>query len=176
MGNFLSLPILALAAVLQVTVTPRLSLLGGRPDLVLLVVIAWTLNATLEQGVLWAFVGGLCNDILSAAPLGTSIVGMVILVFVVHAVRQQIYSVGLFTLIWVVLLGTVVQHISVMIILLLSGFGPAFAERLGYSVVVQEIISLIFPTMVYNLIVIVPIYSLIRRIQVRVRSDKRSFV
>jgi rod shape-determining protein MreD len=175
MGNFLSLPILALAAVLQVTVTARLNILGGRPDLVLLIVMAWTLNATLEEGVIWAFVGGICTDLLSAAPLGTSAAGLVILVFMFHAVRQQIYTVGLFTLIWVVLLGTLFQHIAVMVILMLTGFAPAFTDQLGYGVIFQEFTSLIFPTMVYNLIVIVPIYAVMRRIQRRVTTDKRLF-
>ncbi len=156
MGNFVSLPILALAAVLQVTVTARLSIFGG-----------------LEEGVVWAFVGGICNDLLSAAPLGTSIVGMVLLVFMVHALRRQIYTVGLFTLIWVVLLGTLFQHIVIIVILMLTGFAPAFSSQLGYGVIVQQFTSLILPTMVYNLIVIVPIYAFTRSIQVRVQSGRR---
>jgi rod shape-determining protein MreD len=175
MSNFLSLPILALAAILQVTVIPRISVLGGRPDLVLLIVLAWVLNATLEQGIVWAFVGGICTDLLSAAPLGTSATGMIILAFMIHTVRQQLYTVGLFTLIWVVLLGTLVQHIVITLILALTGFAPAFAARLGYAVIVQQLTSFVFPTMIYNLIAILPVYGLIRRIQIRVDTGKRVF-
>jgi rod shape-determining protein MreD len=175
MSNFLSLPVLALAAILQVTVIPRVSVLGGRPDLVLLIVLSWTLNGSLEEGVVWAFVGGLCTDLLSAAPLGTSAAGMVILAFMVHAVRQQLYTVGIFTLIWVVLLGTLFQHLSITVILVLTGFAPAFAGRLGYGVIVQQMTTFVFPTMIYNLVVILPTYGMIRRIQMRVDTDKRRF-
>jgi rod shape-determining protein MreD len=165
MSNFLSLPLLALAAALQVTLAPRISILGGTPDLVLLVVVAWSLNVALEQGILWAIVGGLCKDLLSAAPLGTSIIGMVLLLSVVSLVRQQLYAVGVFTLVWVILLGTVVQFVTTLVILFASGFQPAFADQLGYGVVFQEISYILLPTIVYNLIGIFPTYWVVRRLQ-----------
>lgn len=170
MGSFLSLPILILAAVIQVTIMPRINILGGRPDLVFLLVMAWSLNTSLEQGIIWAFVGGISSDLLSAAPLGTSIVGMIILVFIIHGAREQIYRVGLFTLIWVVVLGTFFHRIVIILILIFAGFSPAFAERLGYGVVIQQITSFVFPTMIYNLVVMLPIYSFVRRIQKQIQN------
>ena len=175
MGYFLSIPILALAAVLQVTVTPRINLFGGHPDLVFLLVVAWGLNSTLEEGLAWAFIGSLCTDLLSAAPLGTSAVGLVILIFLVHALRQQIYRVGVITLIWVALFGTFFQHVVIILILSLTGFAPAFAAQLGYGVLVRGITAFVFPTMVYNLIVILPIYGLVRRLQKRIDPERFLF-
>src|SRR6185436_7206624 len=116
MGNFLSIPIMMLVAALQVTVMPQISFLGGRPDLVLLVVVSWALNSSLEQAVLWAFAGGICRDLLSAAPIGTSVIGLILIIFAIHAVRGQLFSVGIFTLIWVSLIGTVIQEFSVLIV------------------------------------------------------------
>ncbi len=165
MGSFLSLPILMLAAALQVTVLPQISVLGGRPDLVLLLVAAWSLNSTLEEGVLWAFVGGICRDLLSAAPIGTSIVGMVVIIFAIHTVRQQLFSVGIFTLVWVSVIGTVIQQLTVFIILNFTGFQPQFADQLGYTVVLEHMRIFITPTIIYNLIGILPIYWLVRAIQ-----------
>lgn len=166
MGAFLSLPILALAAALQASVMPQISILGGQPDLVFLLVISWTLNTTLEQGVTWAFVGGIIKDLLSAAPLGTSAFGLLIIVFGIHTLRQQLYSVGIFTLIWVTVLGTLFQQITVMVILVvIGGFPPALADQVGYGALIQSITIIILPTVFYNLILILPIYALVRRIQ-----------
>lgn len=165
MSNFLSVPLLALAAALQVSLAPYISILGGTPDLVLLVVVAWSLNVPLEQGILWAVVGGLCKDLLSAAPLGTSIIGMVLLLSFVSLVRQQLYSVGVFTLVWVIMLGTVIQFSTTLLILFTSGFQPAFGSQLGYNVVFLEISTILLPTIVYNLIGIFPMYWLVRRLQ-----------
>ncbi|MBI1278107.1 MAG: rod shape-determining protein MreD [Anaerolineaceae bacterium] len=173
MGSFLSLPIMILVAALQVTVMPQISFWGGRPDLVLLVVVSWALNSTLEQGVLWAFVGGICKDLLSAAPIGTSIVGLILIIFGIHLVRQQLFSVGIFTLIWVSLLGTIIQEVCIFIILLFSGFQPYFANELGYGVMLNQFRLFIVPTIVYNLVGIIPIYIMTRIIQRAVGTNLR---
>ncbi|MCA0453519.1 MAG: rod shape-determining protein MreD [Chloroflexi bacterium] len=173
MGSFLSLPILMLAAAIQVTVMPQISIFGGRPDIVLLIVSAWSLNTSLEQGVLWAFVGGICKDLLSAAPIGTSIVGMVLIIFAIHAIRQQLFSVGFFTLVWVSVLGTIIQQFTILIILLSTGFQPQYVDQLGYGVVLDQIRLFIVPSIVYNLIGIMPVYWFVRAIQRALGTDLR---
>lgn len=160
-------------AVIQVTVLPQISILGGRPDLVFLVTTSWALNSRLEQGVLWVFVGGICKDLLSAAPIGSSIPGTIIIVFAIHAVRQQLYGVGLFTLIWVSVLGTLFQQICILLILNLSGFQPAFTDRLGYGAVLDQISFFVIPTIAYNLLTIVPVYWIVRRLQRSLISNER---
>lgn len=173
MGSFLSVPIMMLVAALQVTVMPQISFLGGRPDLVMLVVVTWALNSTLEQAVLWAFVGGICKDLLSAAPLGTSIIGLLLIIFAIHSVRAQLFSVGLFTLIWVSIIGTLVEEFTVLMVLLASGFQPEFASQLGYGVVIDQFRLFIVPTIVYNLIGILPVYIIVRIIQRAVGNNLR---
>ena len=173
MGSFLSLPIMMLAAALQVTLMPQISFWGGRPDLVLLVAVSWALNSTLEQAVLWAFVGGICKDLLSAAPIGTSIIGLILIIFAIHAVREQLFSVGLFTLIWVSLIGTIVQELSIFLILMFSGFQPEFASQFGYGVIVEQFRLFIVPTIVYNLIGMLPVYIIVRLIQRAVGTNLR---
>lgn len=173
MGNFLSLPILLIAAILQVTALPQISILGGRPNLVLLIIVAWSLNSTLEQAVTWAFVGGISKDLMSAAPIGTSLIGLILIVFAIHTVRQQLFSVGLFTLIWVTIIGTIIAEFSVLIVLLMGGFQPQFASQLGYGVLIDQFRLFIVPTIVYNLIGIIPVYLLMRAIQRAVGTNLR---
>ena len=166
MGSSLSLPILALAAVLQSSIIPQFSILGGRPDLVFLWVISWALNAPLEQSLVWAFVGGILQDLMSAAPTGTSVIGLVLIVFALDVLRQQVYRVGLITLMWVALVGTLVQQIVVMIVLSLSGFGIPFVNNFSYVVL---------PTVFYNFVLIFPVYFVARQIQKRVAGRARFF-
>lgn len=166
MGSSLSLPILALAAVLQASIMPQLSILGGRPDLVFLLVVSWALNAPLEQGIIWAFVGGILQDLMSAAPTGTSAIGMVLIVFALDIFRQQLYRVGIVTIIWVTVVGTFVQQFLVMVVLTLSGFNIPILNNLGYVVL---------PTVFYNFILVFPVYFITRRIQKRVAGRARFF-
>lgn len=175
MGNFLSIPILALAAALQASIVPQFSFLGGRPDLVFLLVIAWSVNRPLEQGIVWAFVGGIMKDLISAAPLGTSALGMVIVVFGVYGIRRQLYSVGLFSLIWIALLGSVFQQIITRLILLFTSLQPAYFAQFSLDVLAEDLTYVIMPTVVYNLVVIFPVYWFVRRIQRRLERSRRLF-
>jgi rod shape-determining protein MreD len=175
MGSFLSIPLLALAAALQASVIPQFSILGGRPDLIFLMVIAWALNSSLEEGVIWAFAGGILKDLLSAVPTGTSVVGLVILVFAVTYVRQQIYRVSIISLVWITLLGGLLQQLIILVIMMLTGFQPAYLNRLGLAPLLSDFTYVILPTMIYNLVLIFPVYWLIRRIQKRVSREKPFF-
>ncbi|HEY8813201.1 MAG TPA: rod shape-determining protein MreD [Candidatus Dormibacteraeota bacterium] len=58
------------AALLQVTLAPRLELFGAFPNFVLLVVVGWTLVRGAGVGIRWAIVGGLLLDLLAPGPLG----------------------------------------------------------------------------------------------------------
>ena len=158
MGNWLSLPILALAAMLQASFVPQIRILGGVPDLVFLFVLAWSIHMPLEAGVTWAFVGGILQDLLSAAPTGTSTLGMILAVFGVSLVHRQVYGVGVAVIAALVLVGTLVQQIMLMLILSMSGYTINPIESFSYVVV---------PTIAYNLVFILPIYWFVRRLQKR---------
>ena len=58
------------AAVLQVTLAPRLELFGAFPNLALLAVVGWTLVRGAGSGIRWAVAGGLLLDLLAPGPLG----------------------------------------------------------------------------------------------------------
>lgn len=159
MGNFLSFPILITAALLQATFMPQIRVFGGSPDLVYLIVLAWSINAELDSSVLWAFVGGISLDLLSYAPLGTSVLGMLITVFAISGVGQQVYRIGFVLLIGSVLVGSFFHQVIIIFILTITGYSVDWFLSLGYVVA---------PTIFYNLLFILPIYWLIRRIQRRV--------
>lgn len=162
MGNFLSIPILALAAVLQATFVPQIRLLGGGPELVFLLVLAWSINVDLESAVVWAFAGGIMQDLLSSVPTGTSSFGMLLILFAVSGVGQQVYSIGFVLLTGLVLFGTLFQHLVVMFIMMLNGFAVDWIGNLAFVTA---------PTIIYNLVFIWPIYWFIRRLQRRIGRD-----
>ncbi len=48
---------------------------GVKVDLVLLLVVAWSIRRGIEEGIVWALIGGLAVDLLSTGPFGASVVG-----------------------------------------------------------------------------------------------------
>jgi len=166
MGRFLSLPIMLIVASLHGTLIPQIRIAEGGPDLIFLLVIAWAMNAELEEGVIWAFVGGITQDLQSAAPLGVSTLGMLIIVFGISGLAQRIYGIGglIFSLIALAIFGTLFHQIILMILLWLTGYSIAWGA---------DITNVVVPTIFYNLILILPIYWLVRRIQRRVIRPQR---
>ena len=157
MGSFLSLPILLLAAIAQSTLAPQIQFLGGRPDLVLLLVLAWSVNADMDESVVWAFVGGIAQDLLSAMPTGTSTLGMIPLVFFVNSLNRQLYRIGLVFLVGLVIGGTLLKALVQVAVLLLT----------GHQYDLAEISYVVLPTILYNLVFIWPLYWFARRVQRR---------
>jgi rod shape-determining protein MreD len=60
------------AALLQLTVMPYLSIGGAQADLLLVCAVVWTVVAGIEGGLIWAFIGGLMIDFLAPRPLGST--------------------------------------------------------------------------------------------------------
>ncbi|MPZ13463.1 MAG: rod shape-determining protein MreD [Chloroflexi bacterium] len=65
---------LVAGAVLQAMVLPGLVGNGIRPDLTLIVVVAWATFRGWEEGILVGLLGGFLLDVFSAAPFGVSVV------------------------------------------------------------------------------------------------------
>jgi rod shape-determining protein MreD len=62
--------LLVLAALAEATLVHRLELAGGRANLVLLLVVAWSLQRGIEEGALAGLAGGLALDMLGGTPFG----------------------------------------------------------------------------------------------------------
>ncbi len=164
MGSFLSLPILALAAVLQASVMPQIRFWDGAPDLVFLCVLSWSVHAPLEEGVTWAILGGVMQDLLSVAPVGLSSIGLILVVFGVHYLSRQVQRVGLLWLIALVLGGSLFQQMMVWLLFALLGFTMNFIDDFDFVII---------PTIIYNLGFVWPVYGVIRLIQRQFGTGRR---
>ncbi len=166
MGTYWGIPLIALAVILQSTFIPQIRILGGEPDLVFLLTLSWAINGRLEQGVAWSFVGGIAEDLLSAAPTGASVLGLLALVFGIDQIKQQVYRVGFLMVIGIVIAGTILDKLIYMIVVATAGFTIYPLENLTY---------VILPTIAYNLVFIGPVYWVVRRIQRRAGREQHTF-
>lgn len=89
-NNYASVPVMALLLLLQASVLPHLPVLGLTPQLLLLVVISWTLLRGLETGFVWAFVAGMFLDLFAIAPLGSTSLTFMVVVLVVVGIQKAL--------------------------------------------------------------------------------------
>ena len=167
MGSFLALPILVLAVAVQATVAPQIRFWDGAPDLIFLLVLAWSIHAPLEESVTWALLGGILQDLLSVAPVGLSSVGLVIIVFAVYSMSRQFQRVGVFLLAGLTLAGSLFQQLSVWLLFAMLGFTVNFLDDFNFVII---------PTIIYNFALIWPVYVFVRLVQWRLASPGRRMV
>ena len=86
MGPVLAAVGAAIAALMEVTVASRIHLADSQPQIVFVIAILLTLIIGFEEGMTWAFVGGLFVDLLTLRPLGSTVFGLLVVVGLAAAV------------------------------------------------------------------------------------------
>lgn len=151
--TLVGLPLLVLAAVLQSTVLVHLRVLDGTLDLTLLLVLGWTLAGDWRGGMVWGWLGGLCLDLLSGAPLGVSMLGLVLVAYFASLSEGRFWRSHILLPLATAILGTLGLHIIYLTVLRLSGE----AVDIGFALA-----RITLPTLVLNTASILPIYRLMR--------------
>lgn len=89
---YLTLAILVLAVLIQATLTARIRVFGVTPDLLLTVVVSWSLLRGFTEGVIWGFLGGLALDAVTGMPLGTSSLALMPVCFLAGLGKSNIFA------------------------------------------------------------------------------------
>lgn len=153
-------PLLLLLAVVQAALIPFIRVFNGEPQLALLVVIACAALTERNEALRIAFAAAISADLLSAAPVGTSLMGMLVMVIGIDQLRRVVYRVGFPTYLLLVLIGTVVQMVAVGALLAFYGYRVSL---------VQNVVYYLLPTLGYNGLAAPMAYLLVRRLRRRDR-------
>ncbi len=126
MSIYFGIPILLFAAVIQSTWMENIRVLGGRPDLVLLLAVTWGIIRGARDGAIWGFIGGIFCDLLSASPFGLWTLTLTLVGFLVG--QPWVYALGptLMRLALMSAAGTIVGHTLLLIIMVLTGYPVNF--------------------------------------------------
>ncbi|MFP4343836.1 MAG: rod shape-determining protein MreD [Anaerolineales bacterium] len=145
MSLIYGVPILILAAVFQSVWFEGLDILGGRPDLVLTLVITWAIIRGMDEGMVWGFLGGLFCDILSGGPLGLWTVSLTFVAFIVGQPWVNTLGPTSIRLALMSAIGTLIGHTLFLALMNLLGYpvsaGRAFAEIIGPAALLNFILS-----------------------------------
>ena len=143
------------AALLQATLVGRIRLLQGPADLVLVVLMTWMLQEGSRPDWKWGLPAGLMVGFASALPDWVLLIAYMAAAGLCQFFYQRIWQVHLLNLVTATLLGTLGIHLITLTYLWLStrplNFGEAF-----------NLVTL--PSMLLNLIVVLPINALVTEI------------
>jgi rod shape-determining protein MreD len=119
---YFGIPIMMLAATLQSTWLESLHILGGRPDLAILITITWAIIRGADEGAMWGFVGGLFCDLLSGGTFGLWTIALTATGFL--SGQPWVYALGptIIRLALMSALGTLFGHLVLLIMMAFMGY------------------------------------------------------
>jgi len=111
-----------LVATLQSTWLESLHILGGRPDLAILITITWAIIRGADEGAMWGFVGGIFCDLLSGGTFGLWTIALTATGFL--SGQPWVYALGptVIRLALMSALGTLFGHLILLIMMAFMGY------------------------------------------------------
>jgi rod shape-determining protein MreD len=151
-ATLLAIPILGSLLILQTAVFSQLPLLRGTTDLVMVAIIAWSLQKSVKTAWQWGIIGGLLVSLSTALPFGLPIIGYLLVVGMALLLRQRVWQVPILAMFVATFLGTLITQALAVIVLRFTGTPLAWLESVN---------MITLPSMLLNLVVAIPAYALL---------------
>jgi rod shape-determining protein MreD len=152
MAYLIGIPLLIVLAILQTTVLADIHFFDGRPDIILLVVIGWSLAGADRQAMVWGLVGGLLLDSFSGQPFGSTAVSLVLIAYLVSLYSGRVWEANLLMPLGITLAASVLFHVVALVWLLAIGRGVEL--QFAFT-------RVILPSTILNLMLILPTAQLL---------------
>lgn len=150
--QFISIPVMLILSVLQMTAVSRITLINGAADIILIAIAAWGIR---EKGVgayVWAFIGGLLVSFASAVPFPAPLVPYLFTAFLSRRIQSRLWQSPVLSMIAVVTVGTIFQHLFSILVLQFNGLEIGFMESLS---------SVTMPSLLLNFLFLFPVFFII---------------
>jgi rod shape-determining protein MreD len=127
---YLLVPLLLVVTLFQVTVLPELTILGVKPELMLLAVLGWSLLRGPEEGMIWAFLGGALLDLFSGGPFGASILALLAISYLSAWLEPSVGRASFLLPMGAALVGTLLYQAIFLLVIQLTRGGVPWIESL----------------------------------------------
>lgn len=152
MATILAFPIFGLLVILQSTIVSRVQLAGGVADLILLVIIAWSLQERVQHAWIWAVIGAAMVAFVSAVPVVATVTGYLVAMGLGRFFHRRIWQAPVLAMFITTAISTVLQHLITMTFL-----------NINYSAISlgQGFTAVTLPSAFLNLVLALPVYALV---------------
>jgi rod shape-determining protein MreD len=164
-GFITALWLLPLLALMQSSVVGHFAFRGTLPGIVLICVVDWGILRGPDEGMLWAFVAGLCLDIFSGWPPGTNTVALVVVASVVSLGEGTFIRTHALLPPATVFGATILFYCIALFILESTRHPVVWGDALRGS---------ILPIAIYNAVLNIPGFWLVQRLENRVYPSPRA--
>ena len=151
MPLYLLVPLLGLCAILQSTVVPQIPVVEARPDLPLLVVIAWGAISETRDALRWGVIGGLWLDILSGLPFGVQTISLASIGFITDLLETSFFRSSILAPIVTTFIASLIYHSVALMILQLAGYTVEWNPFISKILLPSAIVNTLAMPFVYGM-------------------------
>jgi hypothetical protein len=152
MTTLIAFPVLGLLVMFQTAIVSRVYLLHGSADLVMLAIIAWAIQARVQNAWQWSIIGGLMVSLVTALPFGILLASYLSATGVTLLLRRRIWQIPILAMFVATFIGTIIiQGLSILVIWLSGTPLP----------IVQSMNLITLPSLLLNVLLAIPVYILI---------------
>ena len=152
LAHILCAILLTILFVLQSAIFSQSPLLSGTADILLLFLIAWSLQEQVKNSWLWTVITGLIISLISAMPFFTPLIGYLGAVSFSKLLQRKVWRIPVLAMFLVVLVGTIFQQ-SVYILALQAAGAPITW--------LQSLDNVMLPSILLNMIFALPMYTIV---------------
>jgi rod shape-determining protein MreD len=138
----LKVGIIVTALLIQLTLLNSFTIQGLKPDLILLVVLVFSLLKGAEEGTVSGFASGLLQDIFSTGLLGVNALVKTVIGFISGILKEKIFSEHILFLIPIITFVVSISQ-SILMLLILHAFGIEYG-------MVWSLKKIVLPEALYN--------------------------
>lgn len=149
--------------ILQTSIFSQTRLVSGTADMILLFLVAWSLQEHVKNTWLWTVITGVLISIVSAMPFYTPLIGYLGVVGISKSLQTRVWRSPLLVMFIVVLLGTFYQQSLYVLALQITGAPISWLDSLD---------SVILPSALLNLIFALPMFAITKDLVGRITPQE----
>lgn len=138
---------------IQTGIISRINLLSGSADLILAILVTWSIQERVKTAWYWAFMAGIMVGYVSGLPWFIPLAGYLMVVGVARLLHRRIWQAVLLETFVVIFIGTFGMHMLTVGYLVVAGG----SFQLG-----NVINLIILPSTLLNLLLVIPVYFLFK--------------
>ena len=153
MPVLIAFPLFSILVIIQAGILSRITLLQSSADVIMLVILSWSLQERVKTSWHWAIIGGVLSNIATNLPFGllplvySAVTGLGIFL------RRRIWKAPLITMFIGTFLSSIILYAVSYILVVINGSIIAFDEAINFVVL---------PGILLNLLLALPVFFLVR--------------
>ncbi len=152
MATLIAFPILGLLVILQSAIVSQVPLLNGTADLILLALVAWTVQERVTTAWHWGLIGGIMVSLVSAIPASVALAGYLLATGAALLLKFRLWQIPLLAMLAATFFGTLIIHGLTIVTLRLNEIAIPILDSFN---------TITLPSILLNLLVAVPMYALL---------------